>query len=131
MGARCNPTDESVRSSTVIHSIDEKGPGNGQIHWTESPQSQSQAADQEKAAAAKQAEKEGTEGGIGLHRMHDGARKAFNRMPLLLAIAFFVLLWSMILHKASGDIARLAQKHSGGDFWLAMAKYFLSNLAGG
>jgi hypothetical protein len=125
------PVKWGVSSSTAVQSIEEKGSNNGKINGPQSPQPQSQAADQEKAAAAKQAEKEGAEGGIGLHRMHDGARKAFKRMPLLLAIAFFVLLWSMILHKASGDIARLAQKHSGDDFWLALAKYFLSNLAGG
>jgi hypothetical protein len=36
-----------------------------------------------------------------------------------------------IFHKGYADISVIAQHHSGGEFWLALARYFLRNLAGG
>lgn len=36
-----------------------------------------------------------------------------------------------IFHKGFADISVIAQRHSGGEFWLALARYFLRNLAGG
>lgn len=38
---------------------------------------------------------------------------------------------SMILHKGYVDVSALAQQHSGEKFWLALARYFLRNIAGG
>jgi hypothetical protein len=38
---------------------------------------------------------------------------------------------SMIVHKGYVDVSALAQQHSGERFWLALARYFLRNLAGG
>jgi hypothetical protein len=63
--------------------------------------------------------------------MRDDADKSSDWLHHLPAIAFVVLLWSMVVHKASGDISVLAQKHSGVDFWVALGQYFLRNLAGG
>jgi len=41
-----------------------KGVGNGQINWSQSSQPQAQATDQERTAAAKQAEEEKSVGAI-------------------------------------------------------------------
>ena len=49
----------------------------------------------------------------------------------VLAVATLVLIYSMILHKGYTDVSALARKHSGGEFWTALAKYFIGNLAGG
>jgi len=48
-----------------------------------------------------------------------------------LAIFAGVLLLSMILHKGVTDISVIAEKHSGQQFWVALGKYFIGNLAGG
>jgi hypothetical protein len=48
-----------------------------------------------------------------------------------LAIFAGVLLLSMILHKGVTDISVIAEKHSGRQFWIALGKYFIGNLAGG
>ena len=37
----------------------------------------------------------------------------------------------MIAHKGHTDISALAEKHSGKQFWTALARYFIGNLAGG
>ena len=41
-----------------------------------------------------------------------------------------MLLLSMIAHKGYVDVSALAQQHSGERFWLALARYFITNLAG-
>lgn len=38
---------------------------------------------------------------------------------------------SMVAHKAFADIFTLAQRHSGADFWAALARQILRNLVGG
>ena len=48
-----------------------------------------------------------------------------------LAIFAGVLLLSMILHKGVTDISVIAETHSGQQFWVALGKYFIGNLAGG
>ena len=55
----------------------------------------------------------------------------FKSVLQVLAILCLIALFSMIAHKAIADIARLAQQHSGGDFWAALARHVLRNLAGG
>ena len=55
----------------------------------------------------------------------------FKSALQVLAILCGIALFSMIAHKAFVDIARLAQQHSGGDFWAALARLVLRNLAGG
>lgn len=42
-----------------------------------------------------------------------------------------MLLLSMILHKGITDVSVIAEKHSGRQFWVALGKYFIGNLAGG
>ena len=47
------------------------------------------------------------------------------------AIAVLVVICSIILHKGYVDISALARKHSGEEFWVALTRYFIGNLAGG
>ena len=47
------------------------------------------------------------------------------------AIVVFALMFSTIVHKGYVDISALAYKHSGQEFWVALARYFLGNIAGG
>ena len=54
-----------------------------------------------------------------------------NALVKVAAVALLVLIQSMILHKGYTDISALARKHSGEQFWTALARYFVGNLAGG
>lgn len=47
------------------------------------------------------------------------------------AVALGVFILAMIAHKAHADISLIAQKFSGADFWLELARYLVGNLAGG
>lgn len=47
------------------------------------------------------------------------------------AIAAGVALLSMLFHKSYIDISPLAERYSGGRFWLELARYFIGNIAGG
>lgn len=49
----------------------------------------------------------------------------------VVAIAVIALILAIIAHKAHVDISALVDKHSGQEFWLALARYFIGNLAGG
>ena len=55
----------------------------------------------------------------------------FKTALQLLAVLCLIGLFSMIGHKVFADIGVLAQQHSGGDFWAALARHVLRNLAGG
>jgi hypothetical protein len=55
----------------------------------------------------------------------------FKSALQVLAILCLIALFSMVAHKALADIAVLAQQHSAGDFWAALARHVLRNLAGG
>jgi len=59
------------------------------------------------------------------------AENAAKTLLQIVALCVAIVLFSMIVHKASADIGLLAQKHSGVQFWTALARYFLRNLAGG
>jgi hypothetical protein len=48
-----------------------------------------------------------------------------------LAIIAGIVLLSIILHKGVTDVSVIAEKHSGRQFWVALGKYFIGNLAGG
>jgi hypothetical protein len=52
---------------------------------------------------------------------------------LLQVAAVFCMIgvWAIIVHKAYGTVSVMAQKHSGAEFWLALARYLMANLAGG
>jgi hypothetical protein len=47
------------------------------------------------------------------------------------AIVVLVLICSIIAHKGYVDISALGQKYSGQEFRVALARYFIGNLAGG
>lgn len=48
-----------------------------------------------------------------------------------LAIALLALIIGVILHKGYVDVVRLAEAHSGADFWRALARHVFRNLSGG
>jgi hypothetical protein len=54
-----------------------------------------------------------------------------KRLSQLLAILCLAFLLGMIAHKGYSDISALARQHSGEELRLALARYFLGNLAGG
>jgi len=58
-GSSMSQATGSTRQYSIgsIAAIAERGSSDGQINWSQSTQPQAQATDQEKAAAAKQAEK--------------------------------------------------------------------------
>jgi hypothetical protein len=49
----------------------------------------------------------------------------------ILSVFCMSFILATIFHKGFADISVIAQRHSGGEFWLALARYFLRNLAGG
>lgn len=63
--------------------------------------------------------------------MKSWAYNAAQEVLHKLAIVAGVLIFSTILHKGITDVSVIAQKHSGQQFWVALAKYFIGNLAGG
>ena len=56
---------------------------------------------------------------------------AFKTLLQILAVPCVAVIVSMILHKGYADVSALAQKHSGGEFWVALGQYFIRNLGGG
>ena len=48
-----------------------------------------------------------------------------------IAIVVLVLMCSTIAHKGFVDISALSARHSGQEFWVGLARYFIGNLAGG
>ena len=67
-------------------------------------------------------------GHLGMGKHHDNL---FKTAVQWLAIFCLVALFSMVFHKAFADLSVLAQQHSGADFWAAVARHVLRNLAGG
>jgi hypothetical protein len=63
--------------------------------------------------------------------MPSRAEEHFKTILQWLAIALLTLIIGVILHKGYVDIARLAEAHSGADFWRALARHFFKNLSGG
>lgn len=47
----------------------------------------------------------------------------------VLGIAGLVCIFLIILHKGYSDISLLARIHSGAEFWSALVRYLLANLA--
>jgi hypothetical protein len=52
-------------------------------------------------------------------------------LPQKAAIVVLVLMSSTIAHKGYADISALSARHSGQEFWVALTRYFIGNLAGG
>jgi len=63
--------------------------------------------------------------------MPQSGSNAMQRWLQILAVFCAIVIWAMILHKGSAEVSALVQKHSGEEFWIALAKYFLRNLGGG
>jgi hypothetical protein len=57
--------------------------------------------------------------------------RAGSRAVQVAAIAILIAINVVILHKGAGDISRIAEKHSGWEFWAETARYLIGNLAGG
>ena len=55
----------------------------------------------------------------------------FRTALQVLAILCLIVLFATIFHKAFADVSALARQYSGGDFWAALARLVLRNLAGG
>lgn len=62
--------------------------------------------------------------------MDSSTSSSFKSTLQILAVLCVFVFWSMILHKGYTGISALAQKYSGEEFWLALARYLLQNLAG-
>jgi hypothetical protein len=58
-------------------------------------------------------------------------REVSGRLAQALAVACMAFIVGTIAHKGVADIAALAQRHAGAEFWPALARYFLGNIAGG
>lgn len=58
-------------------------------------------------------------------------KRVVRNLQQLLAVFGLIFIVSIVLHKGYVGISALAQKHSGEEFWLALARYLMQNLAGG
>lgn len=70
---------------------------------------------------------------LGCHhqRMPDKGPDARFKIALqVVGIPGLAGMLAMIFHKGFPDISLLWQLHAGGDFWIALARYFFRNLAG-
>lgn len=63
--------------------------------------------------------------------MPSRAEERFKTVLQWLAIALLALIIGVILHKVYADVSRLAEAHSGADFWRALARHLFKNLSGG
>jgi hypothetical protein len=54
-----------------------------------------------------------------------------GRLAQALAFVVAAFMVGTILHKGATDLTALAQRHAGAEFWPALARYLLGNLAGG
>ena len=55
----------------------------------------------------------------------------FKTTVQVFAILCLIAIVSVVFHKAFVDVSFLAQWHSGADFWAALVRLVLRNLAGG
>ncbi len=60
-------------------------------------------------------------------RHPDDLSKTLLQIVAILALAGLV---AMVLHKAFADVSVVWQQHSGTEFWKALGRYLLRNLAG-
>ena len=56
------------------------------------------------------------------------ALRTVSQALAILGMAFII---GMVAHKGHADISVLAEKHSGKEFWVEFARYFIGNLGGG
>lgn len=62
--------------------------------------------------------------------MPRNADERFKTALQVVGIAGLAGIMAMLFHKGFADISVLWQQHSGGDFWIALARYLFRNLAG-
>jgi hypothetical protein len=62
--------------------------------------------------------------------MSPALSNALKTLSQVLAIICLAFLFGMIAHKWHTDISALAEKHSGQQFWVALGRYAINNLAG-
>jgi len=58
------------------------------------------------------------------------ATESAKTLGQVVAVVCAALLFSMIAHKMYADVSMLARLHSGQEFWLALARRLIANLAG-
>jgi hypothetical protein len=58
-------------------------------------------------------------------------RAVAGRLAQALAIACMAFIVGTIAHKGVADLTALAQRHAGAEFWPALARYLIGNIAGG
>ena len=63
--------------------------------------------------------------------MDTRTRNSIKTLLQILAVLGTAVIVSMIVHKGFVDLSALAEKHSGEEFWRALARYFLRNIGGG
>ncbi len=63
--------------------------------------------------------------------MDSNASNMDKTLLRILGILCMILIFSVILHKGSVDISALAKEYSGQEFWRALGRYLIGNLAGG
>ena len=56
---------------------------------------------------------------------------ALRTVSQALAILCMAFIIGMVAHKGHADISVLAEKHSGKEFWVELARYLIGNLGGG
>jgi hypothetical protein len=54
----------------------------------------------------------------------------FKTVLQVLSILCLIGLMAMVFHKGFADLSVLWRQHAGGDFWAALGRYLLRNLAG-
>ena len=62
--------------------------------------------------------------------MGNRAEERFKTVLQVLAILMLAGIVAMVVHKGYADMTALAAENTGGNFWKALARYFLRNLAG-
>ena len=63
--------------------------------------------------------------------MNPALGNALRTLSQALAVLCMALILGMVAHKGHADISVLAEKHSGKEFWVELARYFIGNLGGG
>jgi hypothetical protein len=64
-------------------------------------------------------------------KMHPRLADKLKTAMRVVGIAGIAVIVIAIAYKGAADITALAQKHSGGEFWMALVRYFFKNMAGG
>lgn len=63
--------------------------------------------------------------------MKDGRDGPGSTILQIVGVVGLLLVLSVVFHKAVSDIAALAERHAGREFWIELGRYLFRNLAGG